>query len=129
MRQEHIPSLAIAIVGQDGAVWSKGFGFADLGRTKAMTPDTIFPVGSISKRWARTGELGSEERSPMAVPTPSPAEEGVRPLARGLPGMKADSRLRPAASNLARWVAISPRRSRASMPFGCDNASERATSP
>jgi len=44
-----IPGISIAIVEDQTVLWSKGFGHADLAKTKPATPETIYRVGSVSK--------------------------------------------------------------------------------
>lgn len=49
MAQNNIPGLAAAIVGANGVLWSRGYGFADIAAQQPATPDTIFAIMSISK--------------------------------------------------------------------------------
>ncbi|MDJ1503105.1 serine hydrolase domain-containing protein [Xanthocytophaga agilis] len=44
-----LPGFAVAIVNQDGVVYQKGFGYANLEKKIPYTPETIQPVGSVSK--------------------------------------------------------------------------------
>src|SRR4051812_48541451 len=44
-----IPGVSVAIVEDQTVIWSKGFGHADLAKSKPATPDTVFRVGSVSK--------------------------------------------------------------------------------
>jgi CubicO group peptidase (beta-lactamase class C family) len=44
-----VPGLAIAIVHNDGVVYSKGFGVKELGKSGAVTDRTLFAIGSASK--------------------------------------------------------------------------------
>jgi CubicO group peptidase (beta-lactamase class C family)/D-alanyl-D-alanine dipeptidase len=44
-----IPGLSIVIVEDQTVVWSKGFGHADLAKTRLATADTVYRVGSVSK--------------------------------------------------------------------------------
>jgi len=44
-----VPGVAVALVRDGQSTWSKGYGKADTARGVAVTPDTVFRVGSISK--------------------------------------------------------------------------------
>jgi CubicO group peptidase (beta-lactamase class C family)/D-alanyl-D-alanine dipeptidase len=44
-----IPGLSIALVEDQTVLWSKGFGHANLAKTKAASTDTVYRVGSVSK--------------------------------------------------------------------------------
>ncbi len=44
-----IPGLSVALIDDQSLVWAKGFGNADLARTRLVATDTVFRVGSVSK--------------------------------------------------------------------------------
>jgi len=44
-----VPGLSVAAAIDGKVVWSEGFGFADVEAKKAVTPQTMFRIGSISK--------------------------------------------------------------------------------
>ena len=46
---ERIPGISMAVVYDQELVWSKGFGFSNLEKKVAATPDTIYSICSISK--------------------------------------------------------------------------------
>ena len=49
-RQElHIPGMAMAVVQGDELIYSHGFGSADLESSRAVTPETLFAIGSSTK--------------------------------------------------------------------------------
>ena len=48
-RKHHIPGVAIAVVKGDKVVLSRGFGYSDLKKKKAVTPETLFAIGSSTK--------------------------------------------------------------------------------
>ncbi len=55
MREFHLPGLALLVV-RDGVVAkAAGYGFADIDRKTAVTPETVFKIGSISKQLIATG--------------------------------------------------------------------------
>jgi CubicO group peptidase (beta-lactamase class C family) len=44
-----VPGAALAIVKNDSVIFLKGFGVAEVGERKPVTPDTVFAIGSCSK--------------------------------------------------------------------------------
>ncbi len=44
-----VPGVAIAIVKDDKVIFVKGYGVREIGKTDAVTPNTIFAIGSSSK--------------------------------------------------------------------------------
>src|SRR5215470_5233869 len=49
MKQWKVPGLAIAVVQDGKVVYAKGYGFRDLESKLPVTPETQFPIGSITK--------------------------------------------------------------------------------
>ncbi len=49
LKDTHTPGAGIAIVKRDGPEWVAGIGLADVAANRAVTPDTLFRIGSISK--------------------------------------------------------------------------------
>lgn len=89
LRAAHVPGAAVAVVHGGRVVWARGFGSA---RPRvAVTPDTMFQVGSLSKPVTAWGVVASG-----VVPLDAPLPERLRPWP--LPPSKQDAR------------AITPRR-------------------
>jgi CubicO group peptidase (beta-lactamase class C family) len=55
MERQHVPGLALAVVRGGRLVRAEGFGFADRERRIAVTPRTVFKIGSVSKQFLATG--------------------------------------------------------------------------
>jgi CubicO group peptidase (beta-lactamase class C family) len=49
MHQARVPGVAACIVDPGGAVWTEGFGNANIAHDRRVTPQTIFMLASISK--------------------------------------------------------------------------------
>ena len=50
MQQQQIPGMAVAVL--QGKTFHYSFGQADVAAQRAVTPDTVFELGSISKTYA-----------------------------------------------------------------------------
>jgi CubicO group peptidase (beta-lactamase class C family) len=57
MDRAKAPGLALAVIKDGQVVKLQGYGFADVSRQVAVTPDTIFKIGSVSKPIIATGIL------------------------------------------------------------------------
>jgi len=55
MKEWKVPGMAIAVVHDGKVIHSKGYGFRDVEKQLAVTPKTIFAIGSISKSFTATG--------------------------------------------------------------------------
>lgn len=58
----HLPGLALAIVQDDRVIFARGFGEADVDAQRAVTPETLFAIGSTTKAFTATlvGMLADE---------------------------------------------------------------------
>ena len=70
MKRQKIPGLAIAVWSKGRIVWSEGFGFADLEGRVAVTAETRFRIGSISKSLtaAAVGQLVEAKKLDLDAP-------------------------------------------------------------
>lgn len=50
-----VPGVAIAVVKDDKIIYSKGYGVKELGKPDAVTPNTMFAIGSSSKAFTSAG--------------------------------------------------------------------------
>lgn len=68
--QARIPGLSAAIV-RDGAIaWERGFGHADLDRQIPASPDTPYPVASLTKTFTSTLLLRCAEEGRLSLDEP-----------------------------------------------------------
>ena len=66
MEKEHIPGAAFVFVKNGAVIFSKGYGFVDLERTKPVSPErTIFRIGSISKLFTATAVVQLADRGKL----------------------------------------------------------------
>ena len=49
MKRHHIPGISACVIKEDGVVWSKAYGYANIEQTKLMSTENILNIGSISK--------------------------------------------------------------------------------
>jgi len=54
LEERKIPGCSIAVVDKTGTVWSQGFGHIDQEKTRAVDPETLFMIGSLSKAYTVT---------------------------------------------------------------------------
>ena len=62
MLRNHIPGLAVSVVKDGSLAWSQGYGWADIERRIAMTPDVVQNIGSVSKPVVTTVIMQCVER-------------------------------------------------------------------
>jgi CubicO group peptidase (beta-lactamase class C family) len=62
LRAYGVPGLSIAVIDDGRIAWAKGYGVADTTTGQAVTPETLFQAGSISKPIAALGALLLVER-------------------------------------------------------------------
>jgi CubicO group peptidase (beta-lactamase class C family) len=54
LKKWHVPGLAVAIVHEDEVIYLKGHGVREKGHTEPVTPDTLFPIASLTKAFTAT---------------------------------------------------------------------------
>lgn len=57
MRRQNIPGLALAVVRNGTVIKSAGYGLADIDQRRAVAPDTVFKIASVSKQFIATGVM------------------------------------------------------------------------
>jgi CubicO group peptidase (beta-lactamase class C family)/D-alanyl-D-alanine dipeptidase len=83
-----IPGLSVAVVDDQTIVWAKGFGHADLARTRLAGTDTVYRVGSVSKLFtdvavmqlAGEGKLDLDAPVATYLPEFKPANSFGKPI-------------------------------------------------
>ena len=55
MARAHIPGVALAVARGGKVIKAQGYGIADLEHDIAVTPQTVFKIGSVSKQFLATG--------------------------------------------------------------------------
>ena len=61
------PGFSVAVVDRDGNSWSRGYGVEVFGGEKAVTPDSIMAIGSLTKSFTAMAILQLEERGLLSV--------------------------------------------------------------
>ena len=69
MKHYNVPGVSIAFFAQGMILWTRAYGYADVSRMKAVTPETLFQAASISKpisalaalRMIQDGKLNLDE--------------------------------------------------------------------
>jgi CubicO group peptidase (beta-lactamase class C family) len=68
---EHkVPGMSVVVVERDGTVWTAGIGLADVATGRAVSPDTLFRVGSISKMFVGLAALKLVEEGRLDLQSP-----------------------------------------------------------
>ncbi len=65
-----IPSIAVAVVRGGTIIWEEAFGWADRESEIAATPETVYPLGSLSKSITATGIMVLVERGVIGLNDP-----------------------------------------------------------
>lgn len=69
MHERKITGLSLAIIQEGKIVKARGYGFTDKTNKTAVTPDTLFQAGSISKPVAASGALHLVEQNRLSLDT------------------------------------------------------------
>ncbi len=70
MQENHIPGIAVGVVKDGQAVYAKGFGVAEAGTDRAMTPQTLFPMASLSKQFTTAAIMQLVEQGRIDLDAP-----------------------------------------------------------
>lgn len=70
VRSGEVPSMAVAVVRDGRIVWEEAFGWADVEQGTPATPETIYPLGSLSKSLTAMGIMLLVERGVLDLDDP-----------------------------------------------------------
>ena len=70
VRSGDVPSMAVAVVRDGRIVWEEAFGWADVERRIPATPETVYPLGSLSKSLTAMGIMVLVERGGLDLDDP-----------------------------------------------------------
>lgn len=70
VRRFRLPGLAIGIVREDEVVYARGFGEASRGSGRALTPQSIFHMASVSKLFTATAAMQLVEAGKLELDAP-----------------------------------------------------------
>jgi CubicO group peptidase (beta-lactamase class C family) len=70
MQQANVPGVSIAVFLDGRIVYARGFGVAQAGAPRAVTPDTLFQAASISKPVTATAALALVEQGTLDLDAP-----------------------------------------------------------
>lgn len=69
MAEYRITGVALAL-SKGGRIWSRGFGITNLDNPQPITPDTVFPIASISKTVVATAMMRLHDQGRLDVESP-----------------------------------------------------------
>ena len=70
MSRADVPGLSIALIGDQGMLWSQGFGYADVERRIPATDQTIYGIGSVTKLFTAIGIMQAVEQGRIVLDAP-----------------------------------------------------------
>ena len=70
MARRHIPGVSLAVVRGGKVIKAGGYGMADLEHRIAVTPQTVFKIGSVSKQFLATGVMLLAQDGRLSVDDP-----------------------------------------------------------
>jgi CubicO group peptidase (beta-lactamase class C family) len=70
MRQHRLASLSLAVVHDGEIIFSQAFGYADIEKKIAATPETIYPIASVTKVFTATMLMQLCEKGLVSLDTP-----------------------------------------------------------
>ncbi len=62
-----VPGVSVAVINGGTIEWARGYGLAEAGTTRMVTPDTLFQAASISKPVAAIGALRLVEQGKLSL--------------------------------------------------------------
>jgi CubicO group peptidase (beta-lactamase class C family) len=65
-----IPGMSIAVAKDEAVIWTRAFGWSDIENRVRATPDTLYPIGSLTKPMAATLALRLLEERRLGLDDP-----------------------------------------------------------
>jgi len=76
IEEKKIPSLSLAVVRNGEIIWEEAFGLANLEKKIKATPETLYPIASVTKPFTATGLMILVERGLVDLNKPANAYLG-----------------------------------------------------
>jgi len=70
MKDNQVVGASIAVVDDQRILWAQGFGYADNKKMVPSTPETVYPIGSISKLFTVMGTMQLVEQKKVDIDQP-----------------------------------------------------------
>ncbi len=70
MKKSDVTGLSIALVDNQRLVWAQGFGYANLRKEIAATPDTVYRIGSLTKVFTALAAMQLSEQGKLNIDAP-----------------------------------------------------------
>lgn len=70
MQRQRLASVSIALVDGDEIIYSQAFGYAEMEKKIPATPDTVYPIGSVTKIFTATMLMQLCEKGILNLETP-----------------------------------------------------------
>lgn len=70
IKDEHVPSVTVAVAHNGNIIWQEGFGWADRERRVPATPHTPYSIASITKSMTSTGIMKLAGRGDLDLDAP-----------------------------------------------------------
>lgn len=70
MKKNDVTGLSIALVDDQRIVWTQGFGYADEERNVAVTPETVFRIGTLTKVFTAFAAMQLVEQGKLKLDAP-----------------------------------------------------------
>jgi len=67
---QQLPGLALGVVYDQQLIWAKGYGFSDLEQQTAVSPSTLFRIGSVTKVFTATAILQLRDAGKLSLDDP-----------------------------------------------------------
>ncbi len=98
IRNEHVPSVAVAVARKGAILWEEGFGYADQEKKVPASADTLYSIASLSKPLTATGLMTLVQAEKLNLDAPINDYLGQARV-RALVGNERDATVRRVANH------------------------------